>query len=453
MDIVAADRPTCSSAPRRRHASSSASSCAAPSRRRTACPAQRPGRRPANRGAVASGRSLPRGGPSRDRRGRRRPAAAGDLLDAEVVVEDGQGTRRLPFQLAVEEPGWRMYLVSHFHYDPVWWNTQAAYTETWGATIQYRAAIPGARSGARQVAPRDGPARSRLQVRPRRARLPQAVLGRLSGGPRLRPTAPGRRPARVRGRHVQRAEHEPDERRIDDPQRDLRHRLPARRPGRRPGHRVAARRVRARPAVPRDHGRRRACPRARGLAGRSTNGVPTGSAAPAACPSPSWPPATTRGCSSRWSSTGSRPAGGPAHELHGRPLFGRLVDGRRADARGGRGRGPSPVHRARHDGRDQERHAAGRHRLHAAQQVGQRDPARLEQPLRLAEVHDGHPARILRRRARRAGRDGPPVLPADARHEPDLHRQGRLVHRHQADAAGRREHAPRAPRSSPRSRP
>src|SRR4029077_8924597 len=65
-------------------------------------------------------------------------AAAGDSLDAEVVVEDGQGTRRAPFQLSVEEPGWRMYLVSHFHYDPVWWNTQAAYTETWGATIQYR---------------------------------------------------------------------------------------------------------------------------------------------------------------------------------------------------------------------------------------------------------------------------------------------------------------------------
>src|SRR6478752_1113455 len=64
--------------------------------------------------------------------------AAGDLLDAEVVVEDGQETRRLPFQLSVEEPGWRMYLISHFHYDPVWWNTQAAYTETWGATIQYR---------------------------------------------------------------------------------------------------------------------------------------------------------------------------------------------------------------------------------------------------------------------------------------------------------------------------
>ncbi|GAA2047099.1 hypothetical protein GCM10009839_59960 [Catenulispora yoronensis] len=24
-----------------------------------------------------------------------------------------------------------MYLVSHFHYDPVWWNTQAGYTQAW----------------------------------------------------------------------------------------------------------------------------------------------------------------------------------------------------------------------------------------------------------------------------------------------------------------------------------
>ena len=29
------------------------------------------------------------------------------------------------------EPGWTMFMVSHFHYDPVWWNTQGAYTETW----------------------------------------------------------------------------------------------------------------------------------------------------------------------------------------------------------------------------------------------------------------------------------------------------------------------------------
>lgn len=34
-------------------------------------------------------------------------------------------------EFTAAEPGWTMFMVSHFHYDPVWWNTQAAYTETW----------------------------------------------------------------------------------------------------------------------------------------------------------------------------------------------------------------------------------------------------------------------------------------------------------------------------------
>jgi alpha-mannosidase len=63
---------------------------------------------------------------------------AGELVDAEVVVEGGPVEGRHPFQFALAEPGWRMFMISHFHYDPVWWNTQAAYTETWGAAIQYR---------------------------------------------------------------------------------------------------------------------------------------------------------------------------------------------------------------------------------------------------------------------------------------------------------------------------
>ncbi len=35
------------------------------------------------------------------------------------------------FEFTVAEPGWTMYMISHFHYDPVWWNTQAAYTSVW----------------------------------------------------------------------------------------------------------------------------------------------------------------------------------------------------------------------------------------------------------------------------------------------------------------------------------
>jgi alpha-mannosidase len=66
------------------------------------------------------------------------PAEAGRLLPAEVIVEEGREAVRHPFEVAVAEPGWRMFMVSHFHYDPVWWNTQAAYTETWGSAIRYR---------------------------------------------------------------------------------------------------------------------------------------------------------------------------------------------------------------------------------------------------------------------------------------------------------------------------
>ena len=69
------------------------------------------------------------------------PAEAGRLLPAEVVVEEGREAARHSFELAVAEPGWRMFMVSHFHYDPVWWNTQAAYTETWGSAIRYRSTM------------------------------------------------------------------------------------------------------------------------------------------------------------------------------------------------------------------------------------------------------------------------------------------------------------------------
>ncbi len=35
------------------------------------------------------------------------------------------------FEFTIAEPGWTMFMVSHFHYDPVWWNTQGAYTSEW----------------------------------------------------------------------------------------------------------------------------------------------------------------------------------------------------------------------------------------------------------------------------------------------------------------------------------
>lgn len=65
-----------------------------------------------------------------------------DTVEVAVLVADGApGQRRdaiatvgdaaYGFTFTVAEPGWTMYMVSHFHYDPVWWNTQAGYTSVW----------------------------------------------------------------------------------------------------------------------------------------------------------------------------------------------------------------------------------------------------------------------------------------------------------------------------------
>ena len=44
------------------------------------------------------------------------------------VSGDG-GRAELPASVTVAETGWTMWMVSHFHYDPVWWNTQGQFTE------------------------------------------------------------------------------------------------------------------------------------------------------------------------------------------------------------------------------------------------------------------------------------------------------------------------------------
>ncbi|MER7176457.1 glycoside hydrolase [Streptomyces mesophilus] len=60
-------------------------------------------------------------------------AAPGDRLPATALVHasDGRLLASYGFELTVAEPGWTVRLVPHFHYDPMWWNTQAAYTALW----------------------------------------------------------------------------------------------------------------------------------------------------------------------------------------------------------------------------------------------------------------------------------------------------------------------------------
>ncbi|WP_405730071.1 NEW3 domain-containing protein [Streptomyces sp. NBC_00028] len=55
----------------------------------------------------------------------------GDGEHVTVTATDGADVARHTAPFTAAEPGWTMFMVSHFHYDPVWWNTQAAYTETW----------------------------------------------------------------------------------------------------------------------------------------------------------------------------------------------------------------------------------------------------------------------------------------------------------------------------------
>ncbi|AKN18188.1 alpha-mannosidase [Mycobacterium haemophilum DSM 44634] len=70
-------------------------------------------------------------------------AQAGDeVVEVPVrVVHPVVGQRRVArahadgvsntFEFTIAEPGWTMFMISHFHYDPVWWNTQGGYTSRW----------------------------------------------------------------------------------------------------------------------------------------------------------------------------------------------------------------------------------------------------------------------------------------------------------------------------------
>ncbi|QLL08302.1 NEW3 domain-containing protein [Mycobacterium vicinigordonae] len=69
-------------------------------------------------------------------------AAGQELVEVPIDVEHAViGQRRvatvraaaveLSLEFVIAEPGWTMFMVSHFHYDPVWWNTQGAYTSEW----------------------------------------------------------------------------------------------------------------------------------------------------------------------------------------------------------------------------------------------------------------------------------------------------------------------------------
>jgi alpha-mannosidase len=53
----------------------------------------------------------------------------GTAIPVMVIAEsDTERTERADL-ITAAEPGWTMWMVSHFHYDPVWWSTQGQFTE------------------------------------------------------------------------------------------------------------------------------------------------------------------------------------------------------------------------------------------------------------------------------------------------------------------------------------
>jgi alpha-mannosidase len=57
------------------------------------------------------------------------PYQPGSTRRVTVAVESESGVVQAEADITVAEPGWTMWMVSHFHYDPVWWNTQGQFAE------------------------------------------------------------------------------------------------------------------------------------------------------------------------------------------------------------------------------------------------------------------------------------------------------------------------------------
>jgi len=57
------------------------------------------------------------------------PHRPGSKLPVTVIAEREDERAERGAVITVAEPGWTIWMVSHFHYDPVWWNTQGQFTQ------------------------------------------------------------------------------------------------------------------------------------------------------------------------------------------------------------------------------------------------------------------------------------------------------------------------------------
>jgi len=58
------------------------------------------------------------------------PHGPGSARPVTVIAETPHKRAQHDAVLTVAEPGWTVWMVSHFHYDPVWWNTQGQFTQS-----------------------------------------------------------------------------------------------------------------------------------------------------------------------------------------------------------------------------------------------------------------------------------------------------------------------------------
>jgi alpha-mannosidase len=56
--------------------------------------------------------------------------AAGTARRVTVIAQDAGGRAEQDADITLAEPGWTMWMISHFHYDPVWWSTQGQFLES-----------------------------------------------------------------------------------------------------------------------------------------------------------------------------------------------------------------------------------------------------------------------------------------------------------------------------------
>ncbi|MEV4165254.1 glycoside hydrolase family 38 C-terminal domain-containing protein [Nonomuraea dietziae] len=59
------------------------------------------------------------------------PVTEGAPRPVTAIALSGDARIAVDATITAAVPGWTMWMISHFHYDPVWWNTQAAYTQSW----------------------------------------------------------------------------------------------------------------------------------------------------------------------------------------------------------------------------------------------------------------------------------------------------------------------------------